>query len=277
MNSVAIVNGGSGSWAFDEHARRLSRTLWVEVSDQPRAFNYYLHLDSFDPAQLPHSFIPAAAIATAADKREVARAFREHDVPGPETHLFPTRGEVQDFLDRQADSQWCLKWPIGCGATGHKMLQRAEEIEAFWPVPYVVQQFIPLAVPEVYRTYCVAGEIFGWTMRRFGDGADATPWVSHAKGARYLPAGGLPDAAREVARRALSATGLLDSFGCVDFLKSGSDWLALEVGTDGSFNHVDRDFGDPALEDEINRRLAEGFWKPIGLPPWGTGPWRYRE
>ncbi|MEZ0300215.1 MAG: hypothetical protein ACAI35_27480, partial [Candidatus Methylacidiphilales bacterium] len=152
----------------------------------------------------------------------------------------------------------------------------AEEIESFWPTPFVVQKFINLKSPEVYRTYCVGGEIVGWTLRKFGEGKKPTPWVSHAKGASYQPAGALPAKARDVAKEALIATGLFDSFGCVDFLSSEGEWLALEVGTDGMYNHVDRDFNDPALEEEINRRIAEAFWKPIGAPPWGPGPWRYR-
>jgi hypothetical protein len=277
MSVVAIVNGGSGSWAFQEHAERLARALWVDVSDRPLDFNFYLHIDSIDPAQIRHSFVPLAAMEVAADKREIARVFRERNVASPETHLLATRDEVRSFLARRGESQWCLKWPTGCGATGHKVLQSAEEIDDFWPVPYVVQRFVPLESPEVYRTYCVDGEIFGWTLRRFSDRSESTPWVSHAKGARYHPAGTLPQRAKEIAREALAATGLLDSFGCVDFLRAGVDWLALEVGTDGSFNHVDRDFDDPALEDEINRRLAEAFWKPIGTSPWAPGAWRYQD
>jgi hypothetical protein len=48
----------------------------------------------------------------------------------------------------------------------------------------------------------------------------------------------------------------------VDLLhKPTGEWLVLEVGTDGLFNHVDRDLGDPDLERELLRRVAESFWK----------------
>ncbi len=36
--------------------------------------------------------------------------------------------------------------------------------------------------------------------------------------------------------------------------------LGLEVGTDGLFNHVDRDLGDSKLEDAILRRINAAFW-----------------
>jgi hypothetical protein len=35
----------------------------------------------------------------------------------------------------------------------------------------------------------------------------------------------------------------------------------LEVGTDGLFNHVDRDLGDQVFERELHRRVADAFWK----------------
>ena len=38
-------------------------------------------------------------------------------------------------------------------------------------------------------------------------------------------------------------------------------WVVLEVGTDGLFNHVDRDLGDQDFERELQRRIADAFWK----------------
>ena len=77
---------------------------------------------------------------------------------------------------------------------------------------------------------------------------------------------------------ALKAVGLLDSFGCVDLLRRPSgEFVVLEVGTDGMFNHVDRDLGCPEMERKIQRRIAESFWKHIGGPrPWGQGEWSPR-
>jgi glutathione synthase/RimK-type ligase-like ATP-grasp enzyme len=129
-----------------------------------------------------------------------------------------------------------------------------------WPRPFIVQEFIRLERPEVYRRYAAGGELFGWVARRFPAGESASPWVAHARGARYVRLDEPPPGADEAARAALVTTGLMDSFGCVDLLRRPSgEWLVLEVGTDGIFNHVDREVGDPALEAEIERRLARAF------------------
>jgi hypothetical protein len=121
---------------------------------------------------------------------------------------------------------------------------------------------VRLERPEVYRIFCAAGELFGWVARRFPEGAKVSPWVAHARGARYVRSGDPPSAVADAARRALVATGLWDSFGCVDLLRKPIDeWLVLEVGTDGLFNHVDRDVGDPALAHELDRRVADAFWR----------------
>jgi len=77
-----------------------------------------------------------------------------------------------------------------------------------------------------------------------------------------LGEGEAPTEALETARRALVATKLWDSFGCVDLLRKPTGaWVILEVGTDGLFNHVDRDVGDQALERELHQRVADAFWK----------------
>src|SRR5262249_2687087 len=115
----------------------------------------------------------------------------------------------------------------------------------------------------------------GWIARRFPAGAKASPWVAHARGARYERSGEAPAAALVAARAALVATELIGSFGCVDLLRKPSgEWVVLEVGTDGLVNHVDRELGDPELEWEIQRRIAEAFWARLGPPPWGRGKWR---
>jgi hypothetical protein len=66
----------------------------------------------------------------------------------------------------------------------------------------------------------------------------------------------------KAAKSALKATGLWNTFGCVDLLQRPTGaWVVLEVGTDGLANHVDREIGDPDLETEMNQRTAESFWK----------------
>ena len=54
----------------------------------------------------------------------------------------------------------------------------------------------------------------------------------------------------------------LESFGCVDLLRRpAGEWVVLEVGTDGLFNHVDRDLGDATIGNEILRRISAAFWR----------------
>ena len=116
--------------------------------------------------------------------------------------------------------------------------------------------------PEVYRTYCAGGELFGWVARRFPIETLPSPWVAHARDARYVQLSEPPAQALLAARRSLEATGLLHSFGCVDLIQRPTgEWLVLEVGTDGLFNHVDRELGIPELENELQERLAAAFWK----------------
>jgi hypothetical protein len=63
----------------------------------------------------------------------------------------------------------------------------------------------------------------------------------------------------------------------VDLVKDiNGEWYALEVGTDGIYNHVDRDIDNDVLLDELNERLAISFWKKLGKPPWGKA-WKYRD
>jgi glutathione synthase/RimK-type ligase-like ATP-grasp enzyme len=141
------------------------------------------------------------------------------------------------------------------------MLSTASLCPRDWPKPYVVQEFIKMESPEVYRTYCAGGELFGWVARRFPEGHKTSPWVAHAKGAHYVILNDPPQEVEPIAKATLQSTGLWSSFGCVDFLKRPSgEWLVLEVNTDGPFNHVDRDVGDSVLEAEMDRRVAQAFW-----------------
>jgi hypothetical protein len=114
--------------------------------------------------------------------------------------------------------------------------------------------------------------------RRFPEGVKPSPWVAHARGARYEVAGTIPTNAARAAQAALQSTYVLESFGCVDLMRDAKGrWLVLEVGTDGVFNHVDRDIGDANMEREIQRRIAEAFWAKFGAPPWSPGEWHPKE
>lgn len=269
----AILNQGGGSWAFEDHAFRLRSALWVEITSIPHELNYLL---CWEPAEIPpgQSFIPWRAIKTASDKRLQAVAFARSKVTTPETILVDTPEELRRILERETGREWVLKYPIGCGGTGHRSVSAATRIPEDWPRPFVLQEFIHMKRPEVYRVYGVGGEIFGWNARRFPEGVKGSPWVAHARGARYVHFDRPPAAAVTEARAALDATDLLDSFGAVDLLRRQEEWLVLEVGTDGVFNHVDRDFENPALELELNRKLAEAFWAGSEDKPWGSFGWK---
>lgn len=257
---VAILNAGPGAWAFEEHAHRLARVLEIEVRETPADYSYLLGWDEPGPPPCRELFIPYAAIQVASDKRLQAELFAGAGVPTPETRLLASAGEVEALRSSQPEREWVVKYPTGCGASGHRLLRSGIPLPDEWPRPYVVQEFIRMPAPEVYRLYGVGGKTFGWNVRRFPAGARSSPWVAHAQGARYADAGAPPREAELAARAALTATGLLSSFGCADLLRAAAGrWLVLEVGTDGLFNHVDRDLGLPLLEAELDARLAEAF------------------
>jgi glutathione synthase/RimK-type ligase-like ATP-grasp enzyme len=272
--TATILNTGPGAWAFEEHAIKLSAVLWLDVCSEPAEKNYLLGWADTVPPR-GKSFIPWPGIQIAADKRTQAKLFRDANVPMPQTELLETESEVREFLKANRSREWVLKYPLGCGASGHCLLTADAAIKTDWPKPYVVQEFIRLSSPEVYRLYCVDGHWFGWNARRFPAGVKPSPWVAHARGARYVHLGASPPEATAAAQTALEASGLKASFGVVDLIRRENTWLVLEIGTDGVANHVDRDFDSPALTNELDERLAMAFWKGFPLP-W-SGAWRRRS
>jgi glutathione synthase/RimK-type ligase-like ATP-grasp enzyme len=274
-----ILNAGGGAWAFQPLADALSDALWIDVAEAPRACNYLLLADDEVASEPRRWFVDFGRMQVAADKRSLASVFAEANVATPRTRLVASLEEARAFAASAPQAKWCLKYPTGCGASGHRMLASTDTLPAGWPTPLVVQEFIEMDEPEVYRIYAAGGETFGWVARRFPSGVRASPWVAHARGARYADAGVAPAEATHAARQALAATGLLEGFGCADLIRdSAGRWLVLEVGTDGMFNHVDRDLGLPDVEREINRRIAEAFWGFVGRPaPWQPAPWRPRS
>lgn len=279
MPAACILNSGGGAWAFASLADQLSRALWLDVAQRPYEFNYLLHCD--EPTTLAGLglFISTQSMVLAADKRRLAEVSVDAGVPIPETHLLDSPDRLQQLLNAEPRREWCVKYPTGCGAAGHRLLSGGLTLPESWPRPLVVQEFIRLEKPEVYRTYAAGGQVFGWVVRRFPQGVAPSPWVAHARGARYQDSGQAPPEALAAAKSALQATGLLPTFGCVDLLQRPSgEWVVLEVGTDGLFNHVDRELGLPAIEEQLQRFVAEAFWARLGeWRPWGIGPWRARE
>ena len=271
-----IINRTGGKWAFEKLANILSESLWVDIQEDFGDINYFLCLEEQDIDNI-NSFIPIESIIVASDKRKIEERFKIYSVPRPKTFIANSERETELILLEYSQIKWILKYPIGCGGINHRLLENISQIPKRWPKPFLLQELIELPIPEVYRLYCVDGELFGFNARRFKDNNIKTPWVSHGRGARY-EYGESPDKeAQEVAKMALISTGLYPSFGVVDLLKNEQGkWYALEVGTDGIYNYVDREVENEKLFHEINERLAKAFWKNLGTPPWGK-TWRYRN
>ena len=123
INDCCVLNQGRGSWAFDPLARQLSAVLGIPVSAEPRRFNYLLDCETLPADDAADSFfIPLRAIRVASDKRLIAAAFHKHEVPAPRTVLLETFREVMEFVTRHSEVEWCLKFPTGCGAAGHRLI-----------------------------------------------------------------------------------------------------------------------------------------------------------
>lgn len=257
-----ILNSGNGAWIYQELAESLAESLKIQISDVPGDYNYVLYWEESNIKQIEDKmFIPFKGIKLASDKRLLAKKFSENNIDIPETYLINTYQEVCDFIQNQT-GQWCLKYPIGCGASGHKIIDNSQQIPQKWLKPYVVQKFIKLDRLQVFRLYCAGGILFGWNRRRYSSEKNSSPWVAHAQGAVYEILGTPPQQVEILATKALKATHLFESFGCVDLLlDNNGNWLVLEVGTDGIFNYVDRNIDNPNLEAEIERKITDAFFK----------------
>jgi hypothetical protein len=254
-----ILNYGPAAWAFEKLAQQLAMKLGVDVVSRPRSFNYVLGADPQDLPDKRAQFVDVETIQLASDKRQLASTFAAAQVSTPVTVLIDNLDAARAFVRARPDLEWCLKYPIGTGATGHRLFTVDSDVPRGWPTPYVVQEFIRLPEPEVYRIYAAGGELFGWLLRRYDQGA-GSPWVAHARGARWHRLLGPPAAAALVASSALQATNLLQTFGCVDLLqRADGSWVVLEVGTDGLFTHVDRDLSNSAFEAELLERICDSF------------------
>ena len=261
MNKCVVLNAGLEAWAFESLARDLAKNLDIEVSETPKHYNYILSWNERSIENCNKSFIPFAGIKLASDKRLLAKIFKANKIPIPDTYLLKNRQDVLRFIDNNF-GYWCLKYPSSCGASGHRIINCIEDIPQDWPKPYVVQRFIYLDEPMVYRIYCAGQKLFGWNVRKFPQKKTKNPWVAHARGAIYEILEEIPDRAIEIATKTLQVTHLFNSFGCVDLIRDNNgNWLVLEVGTDGIFNHVDRNIGDANLERELAENIKRAFWQ----------------
>ena len=262
--TACVLNSGVSAWAFEPLAQQLALALGVEISTTPRSYNYVLGVERELAPGPRRSFVDAETIERAGDKRLLATAFTKAGVPTPATRLFEDLEAARSFV-AHASGEWCLKYPIGSGARGHRLFTAETILPPEWPTPYVVQEFVRLERPEVYRTYAASGTLFGWLARRYTEGR-GSPWVAHARGAHWVTLPRAPEEALSAAKAALEATDLLETFGCVDLLQHpDGSWLVLEVGTDGIFNHVDRDLGDPSFEAELMAKIRDSFWRRFEL------------
>ena len=120
-----VLNAGSGAWAFEPLALQLSSSLGIDVADEPRRFNYLLHVEDPDSPVRGNVFIPTEAVRLASDKRLLAAVFIEHGVSTPDTCLLDTFDDVLRFVRERSAGEWCLKYPTSCGASGHRMITEA--------------------------------------------------------------------------------------------------------------------------------------------------------
>jgi hypothetical protein len=97
-SDFGILNAGPGSWAFQEHATRLSRALWLDVTDTPCRYNYVLGVCDEDSPPDCQSFIPYKGLALASDKRLLAEIFINNGVPIPQTHLAESPDQVWQIV-----------------------------------------------------------------------------------------------------------------------------------------------------------------------------------
>ena len=131
----------------------------------------------------------------------------------------------------------------------------ARAASSAWPA--FPASVVPAGSPPVRaRRRGAAGAPFPF----FPPGAKSSPWVAHARGAIYEIESSPPAAAAQAAASAFTAVGLTGSFGCADLLQTADGrWLVLEVGSDGLFNHVDRDLGSADFLSDLHRQIAIAF------------------
>src|SRR5687768_10466033 len=119
--SQAIINVGSGAWAFEPIAQHLSQVLPAPLL--PGAdLVYLLGWEENTPPECHAMFIAWDSIQLASDKRLLAENFARHGVPTPRTYVLENEIELRRFLERESRAEWILKWPTGCGGSGHRLL-----------------------------------------------------------------------------------------------------------------------------------------------------------
>ena len=170
--TCCILNSGGGAWAFAALAHQLSAALWMDVSETPRNYNYLLQIDDVDPSMCGELFVPYRCMQLAADKRLLAKVFASGGVPTPITHLLGSLAEAERLLVDETVTGNGASSSRPAAASGHRLLRRGMTLPMDWPLPLIVQEFIRLEQPAVYRLYGAGGQLFGWVVRRFPAGAE---------------------------------------------------------------------------------------------------------
>lgn len=266
---AALLHRGWGRSLFGDHAAYLSRLTGLPIVETDLGLDFaYLLAWAGAAAPACPTFVPYQSILLAADKRALAPVFAAAGVAVPETHLLESPEAVRAFPALHPERRWVLKWPLGCGALGHQIIGPDTALTPLWQPPFLVQELVELETPVVYRLYAVAGETFGWSVRKFGPEVPTSPWIAVARGAHFETVPAPPPEAVAQARRALAAVGLLYSFGVADLLqRPEGDWVVLEVNTDGLYEFVLREFGIPEITNELNERLAQAVQNAVEQAP----------
>ena len=263
--TAAILHSTPWNRIFGQFPTYLSQLMGLPIVETDERLDF-AYLVGWSPARAPScpTYISYESILIAHDKRKQAHAFARAGVSIPETHLLDSIETLYTFYRRRRDKQWVLKWPVGCSGMGHQMLTQETQITTFWQPPFLVQEFVRLERPEVYRLYATDGETFGWVVRRALPGKGASPWVSYSLGAEVEFFENPPQEVIPEVGRALEATGLQHSFGAVDILRSSEGrWLVLEVNTDGIFSYVERQVPAQALREQLDHYVAQSFQKHL--------------
>ena len=99
-----ILNKSEGKWAFENLAQMLSKSLWVDISENAGDLNYILCADIDHDDNTINSFIPIDSIKIASDKREVERKFNSHNVARPRTFILESSNSLRNSAISKSSS-----------------------------------------------------------------------------------------------------------------------------------------------------------------------------
>jgi hypothetical protein len=108
-----ILNQSDGKLAFDNLARMLSRSLWIDISENPGDLNYILCTDTELIDNSLNSFIPLNSIKIASDKREIEKRFKTDGIYNHVDRDLENNTLLHELNERLAIAFWKrLRTPI---------------------------------------------------------------------------------------------------------------------------------------------------------------------